>query len=180
MNIRPFLCCLLMGLVMLTPSSRPQAQTTAIRIRTGFTDLHCLCIQADFPPENRDCSDMEELFGTYMDAVPDIPYVKLNSRITLRLPCFSPTQVEVTDFLLKPTGEIKYGAVESFAVEIIDGRGSFDLQLCPAAMFSSNLGDYLEGRSYRGFLVSWQAENQLFQAVFVLRTNAASFPVTFA
>ena len=101
--------------------------------------------------------------------------IPLGTTITMRIDGPQPDNCRLTDYILTEDGEIKYQSdVESEPIPLAydEEMYSFDLPVNMSAMFSSNTGDYMPGRTIRGFSVQCKWGETAHEYAFLLRTDA--------
>ena len=110
--------------------------------------------------------------------VPDIPYVKLGTDISLEFREGTvPDSVTVQDLILRGDGSPKYNeqVTEEFTLACSGSTACFTLDINSAALLSSDMSSYEEAGILRGFRVNcrWD-DNSTAEYGFVIRTDASS------
>ena len=110
--------------------------------------------------------------------VPDIPYVKLGTDISLEFREGTvPDSVTVQDLILRGDGSPKYTeqVTEDFTLACSGSTACFTLDINSAALLSSDMSSYEEAGILRGFRVNcrWD-DNSTAEYGFVIRTDASS------
>ena len=110
--------------------------------------------------------------------MPDIPYVKLGTDISLDFREGTvPDSVTVQDLILRGDGSPKYTeqVTEEFTLACSGSAACFTLDINSAALLSSDMSSYMEAGILRGLRVNCRwADNSTAEYGFVIRTDASS------
>lgn len=117
--------------------------------------------------------DREDTFKTLMKKSSDIPYFHLGDMISIQFKKNEPDEITVMESILTAGGDYKYSdrTEKKVVLNQEDKIYSFQLEPNTASYLSSDLSDYDQGKSIRGFRIvcSWGANECEYG--FILRTD---------
>ncbi|MEK4509024.1 hypothetical protein [Paenibacillus sp. FSL K6-2524] len=120
--------------------------------------------------------DREGTFQTIMreKSASELPYIKKNAEFHIEFKGAAPDSIEMLDYVLDASGDIKYTEKEIKVVpfELENKKGSFVLDTNLATGLSSNSADYEPGASIRGFQLNCTWGENESEYAFIIRSDA--------
>lgn len=120
--------------------------------------------------------DREDTFIQYMKGKEkeDLLYIPLEEVINITFKGFTPSRIEITDYILNEEGELRYEKSLSSTTPLILNKKntSFILTMNGAAFLSSQYEDFTDGGVIRGFRINCGKGSNSWEYAFVIRTDA--------